>query len=814
MQPAFFKSYLKLASRNLIKRKGSTLINIFGLVLGFTCCLLIFQYVAYERSYDEDVDQSDKVYRLRLDLYREGTLAWQSASVFPGIAPAMKSEIPEVESAARLLNLQVTLTNTENNSKHYDSRSYYADPSFLQMFGVKMLRGDKAAALDAPDKIVLSETAAKVYFGNQDPIGKTLRFRTPGFDRTLWVTGVYKDFPDNSHLKPGQLISYSTLSSIARAQGDSTNMAENSWGWYDFYTYFKLKPHTSLSTVQSKLAALANKNYNDLDAKKKNNLRIELNTVPLRDIHLYSRSNQEAEINGDGKAISFLFLISFLIISIAWINYINLTTAKSLERAREVGVRKVLGAERMDLIRQFMMESFLLNFTALIIAVIATFLLTPWFRQFTGVGNVSFDAISRYWLLFAVIFLAGTALSGIYPALVLSNFKPVIVLKGAFKNNKSGVFLRKGLIIWQFATSIILITTTLIIFQQVQYMRNQNLGVNIKQTLVMDGSTAIQDTLYQQIYPSFKSEMSKIAGVQSVTASNGVMGREVFFANLNNKLGANDRITLYNIGVDYDFIPAYHLKFISGRNFSREFADEKSAILNEEALKLLELGSPEQALNQKFVSQEDTVRVVGIISNYHHEALQKKIPPIIMRLMPGARTYYSVKVETDNVRSVLGKMQDVWNKYFPDDSFNYYFLDELFNRQYKANEQFGKVFNIFSILSVFISCIGLLGLSAFNVAQRAKEMSIRKVLGASVSNLLFLLSKDFVVLVAISFLLGVPVAWWIVNKWLQNFAYRIDVKLWVFVYSGAIMLAIALLTIWGQAFKSVKANPVKSLRTE
>ena len=814
MSSFFFQNYYKIALRNLSKRKTYSLINIFGLVLGFTCCLLIFQFVAYERSYDGHIREGDRLYRLRLDLYRQGTLSWKAATIFPGTGPAMKEEIPEIESFCRLLNVKLTLTNADRNVRYNDQKTFYTDQAFLKMFDVKMLKGTVAGALDAPDKVILSASTAKIYFENQNPVGKTLRFKTKEFDRNLLVTGVFEDLPSNSHLRVNQLISYTTLSSIYKANGDSTNMLETSWGWYDFFTYFKLKPGVNVAAIQPKLDKLCDKFYNSRERQRKNNLRIELHTIPVSDIHLHSKFFQEAEANGDARSITFLFLISFLIITVAWINYVNLAMAKSLERAKEVGVRKVLGAEKSDLIKQFMMESCLINASALLIAIVITLLLTGWFREFTGIKAISIGSQLKYWLMFLGIFVLGTLISGIYPSLILSNFKPILVLKGAFKNKKSGRYMRKGLIIWQFATSIILITVTLVVFRQVKYMRNKSLGINIERTIVLDGSISIQDTLFQAAYPAFKADITNIAGVKSITSSTDVVGKEIFHANLNSRIGSNDQVTLYSIGVDYDFISGYHLKLIAGRNFSRDHGDANSVIINEEALKQLNFAKAEDALNQQFISEDAVVNIVGVLKNYHHESLQKVIPPILMRLEPEARNYYSIKIESDHIPGLVAKIDRVWSRYFPNDPFSYYFLDDAFNAQYKADEKFGKVFNVFSMLSIFISCIGLLGLSAFNVIQRVKEIAIRKILGATAADLIYLLSREFLVLVLIGFCLATPVAWWITYKWLQNFAYSINVPIWLFPVSGLIMLIAALATVWSQTMKAISVNPLKNLRSE
>jgi len=809
-------NYLKLAFRNLTKRKGYSLLNIAGLAIGIACCILIFQYVAYERSYDSFPDKADQIVRLRLDSYQQGKLAWQSATSYPAFGPTMKKDFPEVEDYCRLYDANLLLSNEERNIKFNEDKGYYADPSALSMFNVQLVKGNPRTALDAPNKILLSEKTAKKYFGNDEPMGKRLMYRDPEYTTSFEVTGIFREFPANSHLIINHLVSYSSLGSQLRQLGDTSNATETNFGWYDFYTYLQLKKGTDLKKFESKLPAYCDKYINNNDWNKKNNVRNALFVIPLEDIHLYSNFNQEAEVNGNGQSVAFLFLIAFLIIGIAWINYINLATARSLERAREVGIRKVAGALRKNLVIQFMIESFMLNLVALIVAAIIVFLLTPWFNQLTGkTGHADF-VLSKYLVLFIAMFLGGSILSGLYPAFVLSGFKPVSVLKGLFKNTSSGYLLRKGLIIMQFATSVVLIAGTIIVFQQVSYMRNQSLGVNINQTLVIDGAQSLSDSLYQNVFQPFKTAVLQLPGVQNASSSTSIMGKEIYWTNGSKQLAADAKmVTLYNIGVDYDFLPSFDLKLTAGRNFSKDFpTDEHGVLLNEAAAKLLGFENFNRSINEKFFSAGDTVTLLGIVNNYHHEGLQKAIAPMIFRLRPNARQAYSLKIKTTNVAATVAAVQKTWSKFFPADPFNYYFLDELFDQQYKADQSFGKVFGLFAFLAIIIACFGLLGLSAYNVLQRTKEIGIRKVLGASVQNVLYILSKDFITLVLIAFVIAVPVTWFVMHNWLQDFAYRISIQVWVFAVAGILAILIALLTIGVQALKAAVANPVKSLRTE
>ncbi|MBS1600593.1 MAG: ABC transporter permease [Bacteroidetes bacterium] len=811
-----FKNNLKIALRNLVKRKGYSFLNIFGLAIGIACCLLIFQYVAYERSYDKFQDDASRIVRVRLDNYQKGKLAWQSATAYPPIPAAMKKDFPEVEDFCRLKQVDLLLSNEARHVKFNETKSYFADPSVIKMFNIQLLKGNPNTALDGPDKILLSETNAKKYFGNEDPLGKRLTMRdnaVHGYE----VTGIFKDYPANSHLVINHLVSYSTLAKELRAQGDTSNASETAWGWYDYYDYIKLKPGTDWKQLEKKLPAFCERYINNDEWRKTNNVKAQLYLIPLSDIHLYSNYNQEVEVNGSGKSVGFLFMISFFIIAIAWVNYTNLATARSLERAKEVGVRKVMGALRMDLIGQFLTESFLLNLLAFVLAFVVVLILAPAFNQLIGTNAPGgFFMPANYWFPFLSMFFAGTFLSGVYPAFILSGYHPVVVLKGLFKNTSKGRILRKGLIVGQFAISVILIAGTIIVYQQVQFMRQQKLGADINQTLVLEGAHTLRDSVYQSVFQPFKTSLLQQSDIKSVAASSSVMGEEITWTSGYTRVSAETKqaITLYTLGVDYDFLPGYDLKLIAGRNFSRDFAtDQRAVLINEKAVEMLGFKNAEEAVNAK-LSRGDTLTIVGVIANYHHQGMQKAIDPTLLWLRPNINQYYSVKINTTNLPHTLASIEKTWNNYFPNDPFNYFFLDDFFNQQYKADIRFGQVFGLFATLAIIIACFGLLGLSAYNVLQRTKEIGIRKVLGASVQNLLILLSREFIILVFVSLFVAIPVCWIVMHNWLQDFAYRITISGWVFILAGFLAVLIALATVGFQALKASMANPAKSLRTE
>lgn len=813
------RNYLKIALRNLSKRKGFTLLNIFGLAIGMTCCLLILQYVNYERGFDQFHKDADRIARLRIDNYSEGKLLWKSATVFPAFAPTMKKEFPEIEEAGRLIDANVMLTNEARNIKFNEQKGYFADPSMLKIFTIPMVKGNPATALNTPEKIILSESYAKKYFGDEDPVGKVLKVNGVGKARTFEVTGVFKDYPKNSHLIIDYLVSYSTLGKVLKEQGDTENATETAWGWYDFYTYFKLRPHATIAQVQAKMPALCDR-YINSKRDPKSNRKTEAYLMPMTDIHLEANFNQEAEVNGSGQAVSWLFLIAFFILAIAWTNYINLATARSLERAREVGVRKVMGALREQLVGQFMMESMILNLSALALAITVSYLAMPAFSNFLEQPiSFSFANNLRFWLMMLLVFVTGTFLSGMYPAFVMSGIKPIIVLKGIMPKMTGGISMRRVLIVSQFSASIALIIGTIVVYQQINYMRNQKLGLDIAQTLVLEGASSVRDSVFQASFKPFKNEVLKLKGAENISLSSTVPGDEVYWTN-----GARwmrkpkeSNTTMYIMSMDYDFVPAYNMQMVAGRAFSEKFGEDqhrKNILLNESAVKALGIENAQKAINEKIVVGGDTVNVIGVMADFHQESLKRAVNPMVARLNLQNGGYHSIKLQTADISGTLAEVQGLWNRYFPNDPFNYFFLDKHFDKQYKSDILFGKVFGFFAMLAIFVACLGLLGLSSYNVLQRTKEIGVRKVLGASIPSIVVLLSKDFLKLVTIASIIAFPIAWVVMNQWLQDFASRINIQWWVFVVAGIVSLIIALITISFQSVKAALMNPVKSLKTE
>jgi putative ABC transport system permease protein len=799
-----FKSYLKIAWRNFRNQRFFSLINLLGLSVGMAACMVIGLYVTFEKSYDKFHTDADRIYRVELDGYQEGKLAWRSATSYPAIAPTMKKDYPEVEDFTRLYDANNGVVSF--GDRHFrETNFFYADSNALSFFKIGLLKGDPKTALVGTKKVVLSESTARKYFGAADPMNQMVKLDTNSYQ----VTGVFKDYPKNSHLEIDLLFSYLTNSE-----------AQTSWGWYDFFTYVKLRPNIDPQRLEAKLPDMLMK-YNG-DWYRRSGKRSVLLLQPLRDIHLESHLNQEAEVNGDGRTVQFLVWVAFAILIIAWINYINLSTSRALDRAKEVGIRKVVGALRAGLIRQFIFESLLLNLLAFGVAVSLVWAFLPSFNLLTG-KPLDFSQFlgTNLWINGLVIFSIGTILSSLYPAFVLSDYQPIAVLKGRFAQTTRGLKLRQTLIVVQFAASVMLIIGTLTVYKQLRYMQKQELGFNKEQTLVVH-APGVTDASFPTRSETFKQMLKQQNLVESATGSAYVPGIEILWTtSFRRKDQSRESFTtMFMTSIDNDFLDSYKIGLVAGRNFDRSFGtDSMAVLLNETAAKTFGFKSPEDALNKEIISG-DTLHVVGVVKDYHQQGLKLAKDPMaflsIYRRPNALRNlnYYSLKVRAGDLPATVAAVEQQFAEAFPGNPFEYFFLDEFFNQQYKSDQQFGTVFGLFAGLAIFIASLGLLGLISFTVARRTREIGIRKVLGADTSTIVVLLTKDFMKLVLIAIVLAAPVAGYLMNDWLSGFAYRTSIGAGVFALAGVLATLIALITISFQSIKAALMNPVKSLRSE
>ena len=788
------RNYLRTALRNLWRHKGFSLLNIIGLTIGMTAFFLIFLYVQFERSYDAFNTRADRTYRLVSDVKAGNETLHYNAPPVPVVGHLM-TEFPEVQKITRVSLGDDWMVIRGDRVFRVDDVAT-ADSNFFKVFDFPLLKGDPNTVLKYPNSVVLSESEAKKFFGSENPIGQSLVMTRIKFHAR--VTGLMKDIPENSHLKIHMIYSMDTLSADESQQ----------WDNYGYNTYLLLKPAASATGLQGKFPAfLQNIGGAALHkAQQQPTLLLE----PLKDIYLYSTRDDSA--NGHITNVRIFSIIGVFILLIAGINFVNLTTARSSERAKEVGIRKVIGASKSMLAGQFIGESIILSLIACMLSVGLSALLLPGFNFLAGkvISPGIFSQFGYVLLLLGLSILIGI-IAGFYPALVLSSFQPVAVLKGRFSTGTRGIFLRKSLVIVQFTIATGLIIATLIVSRQLNYMRSQDLGFNKDQELILDtrGDTATA---------AFKQEVSRIPGVYSTTKASSVPGSGTYFGPglLENVHGAMQTMNVNAYLTDYDYVKQFGIGLAAGRDFSRQYPTDstRAVIINETTVRQLGYANPAQAIGKRFQQFGIAGTIIGVLKDFHFRSLQEPIRPLMVFLNPNQCDLLCVKVDGRRLPSTFAAIERKWKVMLSDRPFDYFFMDEYFDRQYRAEDRFGTLFLYFAILAISISCLGLMGLASYSTLQRTKEIGVRKIVGASVGQIVVLLSKDFLSLVGWSFVVAAPVSWLFMNAWLSGFAYRIHSYWWIFLAAGAAALLIALLTISYQAIKAAIANPVLSLRSE
>ncbi len=819
-------NYFKIARRNLWRNKAFSAINIFGLALGIAACFFVFQYVYFENSYDRFNTRAADIYRVPISYSGSMADVPTTATNHPALGPVMKADFPEVIDYVRIVSVSLfmnasTMSYTEGRGEpktFNEGGIFIADKSFFKIFNYPLIFGDPKTCLTDKDVIAISERTARRYFGKTNPLGKVLKLNN---QIPLKVTGVYKDMPENSHIKFDMLISFETV-------GHEWGFQE--WTWPEFYNYVLLAPGTDPKKVEAKFPAFINK-Y--LGAKMKElNFGCSFAMQPLTDIHLHSNYLHEAEANGSQREVYFLSVIGVFILLIAWINYINLSTAKSMERAKEVGLRKVVGAFKKQLIGQFLFESLIINLLSLVVAVALIVLFSPFFDDFVG-KQVSRDFFSTglgselwFWVAGFLVFLAGALLVGAYPAFVLSSFLPVKVLKGLMVQSRSGISMRRVLVSFQFTLSIILIACTFVVVKQFNYMRNGHLGYDKDQILIVKAPVVNDTTIFRK-YRYFKSEIDQIPSIGATTATSDIPGHTIRYRNAVRRAnqGIDKSFTTYLMEIDEQFIPSYNVQLVAGRNLENadssdlQVSTNNKVLINEEVAAALGYRDAAAAVNQdikfKLGQREVPCKVVGVVRNFHQRSMKEKYDPILFYYP--TRTdwkYISVHVKQGRFAQSLADIGKLYKKVFAGNPFEYFFLDEYFNKQYQADQRLGNVFGLFAVLAILVACMGLLGLSSFVIRLRTKEIGIRKVLGATIGGLLVLISKDFVKLVIFASLLAVPVVYFAAKAWLDNYAFHIGLGVSIFLVPPLLLLALTLLTISLQSVRAALSNPVKSLKSE
>jgi putative ABC transport system permease protein len=813
------RNYLIIAFRNVAKNKVFSAINIFGLSIGLTACLLIFQFVSFELSYDKFHDKFDRIYRVTNDRFQNGKLIQHGTITYPTIGPTMAKDYPEIEEYTRLmpggeLNIRIGDKNFRGDNCHF------VDEHFLSVFSFPLLAGDRSSALKDSHSMVLTKSLARKFFEvpNNDYsslIGRTLYW---GRDEEPYkVTGVCVDVPDNSHIQFKALVSYATL-----IRPEDHN-ADNSWQWSDFRHYLVLRKGVDYKAFEQKFDDFSQRYF---QGDKVSGSVEKFFLQPLGDAHLYSDYEYDIAKTASGRAVWAMLIVAIFILLIAWINYINLTTSRALDRAKEVGLRKVMGALKSQVIKQFIFESFLISLAAFVLAALITALLQNPFNDVIGARVTVWKVLQSLQpstlIISIAVFSLAALLSGFYPAFVLSSYKPVTVLKGKFQRSGRGQLLRKALVIFQFTASAALITGTVIVSRQLKFMNEADLGMNINNILVVKGPslTAFDSTFISRV-ESYKHELTQINGVLAAATTSRLPGDRLgrgFDLRLADQPSAT-HYTMSFLLADYNFFDTYGVSMISGRKFlptdhNEDFGKISVVIINRNAVNLLGITSPEEALGKEIVSGRDTWRIIGVVNDFHQESLKKPMEPIIFLPTYDTDGPTSIKFGAADPAPLIKDVEKVYKKFFPGNAFSYVFLEDSYGAQYKDEKRFAKVIIIFTALGMIISCLGLIGLSSYTAVQRTKEIGIRKALGASLTSIISLLSSDFLKLVVVAIALAIPLAYVAMENWLQNYPYRISMHWILFAVPALLIFLVATFTISFQVLKTARTNPADTLKYE
>jgi len=795
------KNYLKTAFRNIKKFRSYSFINIFGLAIGMACCILIVLFVQDELSYDRYHENADRIVRLVDGFDVEGGLSRYYALSSAPFAPALKEEFPEVEEAVRIFPGRRRMVEFEEK-KFYEDHLFFADASLFRIFTFPLTKGDPQTVLQSPNTMVISKIIAQKYFGKEDPINKTLKIN----DQDFLVTGVMEEMRKNSHFFANMFASLKTLEQNPSIQ----KRYFQSWARHEFYTYLLLREGFPYKKLEAKLPGFIERHA---AAQIKSILGGQLYSrlQPLTSIHLDSHLQAELSPNGDIKYITIFSAIAFFVLLIACVNFINLATARSSNRSKEVGLRKVVGATRFQIVKQFLSEAFLFTVLALGLSLILVKLTIPFFNSLTG-KEIGLNFINNFVLLVGlfIIFVFVGVVSGSYPAFFISRYQPAQVLRKQKRMGSQSSFLRKGLVVFQFSISIVLIISTLLVLNQLDFLRNKKLGFDKEHVVVIP----IRSHKIRTNSESIKADLMRNPNILSATIAIGVPGGGVAgdAMKLVTKEGKKT-LSLNMIYTDHDYIKTMGMEIIIGRDFSKKMSTDadQAFIINEAAVRKLELEDP---LETRFEWDHKKGKVIGVVKDYQFRTLRNEIAPLVIHIWPQNTVVFAMRIQPENIPQTLEFIKTKWKELDPAHPFDYSFMDQTFDQIYRNEEKLSQIFSAFSFLAIFIACLGLLGLAIFMGETRTKEIGIRKVLGASAGNIFFLLSKEFVLLVLMGNLFAWPIAYILMRKWLQNFAYQININPWVFLISAAIALMVALGTVSFQAVKAASADPVKSLRYE
>lgn len=785
-------NYLKVALRHIKKHRVHAFLNILGLATGITCCLFIMLYVRFEQSFDTFHPDADRIFRVTKSLKTEGKHDRLAANVMD-VAPTLKERFPEVVASARAANASHRYYRVGNET-YLNEKMINVDPEIFDIMDIPFIIGDPKAALERPNSIVLTKHMAKKYFGDSNPMGKIVTGDTVAYE----VTGVVENCRRNSHLQ---------FDLIGRYVRDTNSQWYRPWGGYHGMNYIKLTPDVDVQSFQEKIRLLPHEYIGE--RLQEQGAEFALILQPITSIHLHSHLDWEWEAPGNPIYVTIFTAVAVLILLVASMNFMNLTTARSANRAGEVGLRKVVGAHRRQLIGQFMGESLATAFIAVLLAILFVSLLLPRFNDITGMSFSytdiwNWDMLSTVMIMLCVIGLA----AGCYPAIFLSAFRPTTVLQGVLKEGSKSAVMRKILVTGQFSISIILIIGAILFGEQLAFMKNQYLGFDKSQKLIIEFDRKV---ITPENAASVRNEFLRHPGIQSAAFSSSVPGRWMYYWRMRPSGIETNSQMINAFQVDENFFKDYQIQFISGRGFEPEM-NNRGWVVNETAVQVFGWETPENALTQ-YISRE-TSPILGVMKDFHFRGLQSNVEPLAIFMMSEDYRYLTLTVDTHQLESIISSIDEAHDRLFPHALYDYFFLDEDFNTQYQSEERLSRIFGIFTFLGIFIACLGLFGLASFVAEQRTKEIGIRKVLGASVSTISLMLSKEFGVSVLLANLIAWPLAYWGVQKWLDNFAYRIGINVFPFILSSILALLIAMMTISWQTVKAGKTNPVDALKCE
>ncbi len=806
------KNYFKISIRSLTKHKLFTTINVIGLAVGLAGFLLIYEYIQFEQTYDGFHPKADQLYRVSYVMISNGEVMSKDAMSSYSVGQVLEGEVPEV--LVHTVSKKFDELIIRNGDRFFRERSVItADEHFLKLFNYGVLQGDRNTMLSEPKSIVLTESRAQAYFGESDPVGKALEV-TGDVNATFKVTGVIQDIPDNTHYHFDMMVSDKTL----EGSQDYGN-----WNYNNYYVYIRVAEGVDIAELADKANDVTYTFMNGEDRNRKSFNQLDIHSV--QGIHLDSDFTFEPQLHGSKRVVSFLLAVSVFILIIAWVNYINLSTARAADRAKEVGIRKVIGAFKMQLIFQFLCEALLVNLIGAVVALALAEWSIPFFNQLVGKNVVNHVWDHLPFLKNLMIFTAiGIFVSGFYPAVVLSGFKPIAVLKGKFNHSSKGVFLRKFLVTVQFAASLILISATLIIYLQVNYMRSKDIGVSLDYVVnvyVPEGDMGEEEQrAFNAKLQAFKDQLKDHHSILAVGAASNLPGGEAADINSTSTqlslegLTEPERMVTYAVYVDEGFVDAVGMQLVAGRNFNRKMkSDSNVLIVNESFMRRFNLPDIESLVGEKVNMWGEAYLIIGVVKDFNRTSLRTEIEPTIyIPWMEGNNLV--VKLNAANYQEGMGYLEALWKEYYPNATFDYIFLDERFAQLYDQDQKFGDTFLVFASLAILIALLGLYGLASFLSLQRAKEVGVRKVLGASVLEIIFLFYRNFLVLLGISGLLGFPISYYLMNHWLDGYAFRVDFPWLMLLVSLVVVLLFALGTVAFQVRKVAVLNPAKTLKYE